>query len=83
MYMQENITQIKKEMIGSFYQHFKGGVYLVTDICVHAETQELMVLYKNIDDNNLLWCRPLSIFIEKVKDGKYNRFEKIYNNKFK
>jgi hypothetical protein len=42
-----------------------------------------MVLYKNIDDDSLLWCRPLSMFNEEVENGKYKRFEKIYNNKFK
>jgi hypothetical protein len=52
--MQENIIQIKKEMVGFLYKHFKGNVYLVIDIGIHTETQELMVLYKNIDDDSLL-----------------------------
>lgn len=81
--MQEKIIQIKEEMVGFLYKHFKGNIYLVMDIGVHTETQELMVLYKNIDDDGLLWCRPLSMFNEELENGKYKRFEKIYNNKFK
>ena len=68
-------------MVGFLYRHFKGGVYWVMDIGVHTQTQELMVLYKNIDDDSLLWCKPLGIFNEEVANGKCKckRFEKIYN----
>lgn len=74
---EENIYQIRKEMIGFKYKHYKlGKVYLVLDIIIHTETQELMVVYKNINDD-LVWCRPLNIFNEEIDTKHHKRFEKI------
>ena len=30
----------KQEMVGFRYRHFKGGIYLVTDIALDTETEE-------------------------------------------
>ena len=52
------------------YRHFKGGEYEVLGIAKHSETEEEMVVYKNLADGTL-WVRPYSMFNEViVRDGK-------------
>jgi glycosidase len=61
------------------YRHFKGGEYKVIGIAKHSETQEEMVVYEALYDNNSLWVRPKKMFEEIIeKDGKkIRRFEPI------
>lgn len=86
MNTQIQVNCIKKEMVGFKYRHFKGGVYIVTDIAVHSETEEPMVIYKNLNNPDLVWCRPLGMFMSEVNHEKYPdvkqtmRFEKITEN---
>lgn len=61
----------KNKMVGMRYRHFKGGIYLVTDIAVHSETAKLMVIYKTFDEPNLVWARPLDMFLSEVDHEKY------------
>lgn len=83
MEMQQKIQGIKEEMVGSRYRHFKGGVYIVSGIAVHSETEEPMVIYKNFDDPTFVWARPLSMFLSEVDHAKYPevkqkfRFERL------
>lgn len=74
--MPQDINKIKEEMIGYQYKHYKGNTYTVMDIGIHTETQELMVVYRNINDEQI-WCRPLSIFNEEIDNEHYKRFAKI------
>ena len=71
MEMQQKIQSIKEEMVGFRYRHFKGGVYIVSDIAVHSETEEPMVIYKSFDNPTLVWARPLSMFMSEVDHAKY------------
>jgi len=61
------------------YRHYKGGEYEVVGVARHSETDELLVVYRCLYDNNSLWVRPLSMFVETVLvDGrKLPRFERI------
>ena len=83
MNVQAQIKRLKAEMIGYRYRHFKGGVYVVTDLAVHSETEEPMVIYRNFRAPSLVWCRPLSMFVSEVDREKYPyvkqhmRFERI------
>ena len=69
------------------YRHFKGGIYVVTDIAVHSETEEPMVIYHSYDNQQFVWCRPLSMFLSEVDHKKYPdvkqkmRFERISDEK--
>ena len=58
-----------------YYRHFKGGLYMILEECKHSETQEEMVVYKNLKDNQI-WVRPKYMFFENVKPGK-PRFKEI------
>ena len=77
MKVQEEISDIASEMIGFRYRHFKGGIYIVTDIAVHSETEEPMVVYKTFDQPDLVWCRPLSMFVSEVDHEKYPDVEQV------
>jgi hypothetical protein len=48
------------------YRHYKGGEYQVIGTARHSETDELLVVYRCLYDNNSLWVRPLSMFMETV-----------------
>ena len=48
------------------YRHYKGGQYEVLGIASHSETDERMVVYRCLYDNNSLWVRPLAMFLEIV-----------------
>lgn len=75
----------KERMVGKRYRHFKGGIYVVSDIAVHSETAELIVIYKSFDKPSLVWARPLNMFLSEVDRNKYPeveqemRFEEMSN----
>jgi hypothetical protein len=48
------------------YRHYKGGEYQVIGTARHSETDELLVVYRCLYDNDSLWVRPLSMFMETV-----------------
>ena len=55
------------------YEHYKGKRYEVIGLARHSETHEQLVIYKALyeSENNTLWARPKSMFLENVKvDGK-------------
>ena len=79
----DTIIAVRKEMVGYKYRHFKGGLYLVTELAVHTETGEPMVIYKSMENPNLVWSRPLDMFKSEVDHEKYPdvkqvlRFERV------
>ena len=81
--VQNHVNCIKKYIVGFRYRHFKGGIYVVTDIAVHSETEEPMVIYHSLYHPERVWCRPLSMFMSEVDHEKYPdvkqamRFERI------
>ena len=83
MNVQSQVNCMKDSIVGFRYKHFKGDIYVVTDIAVHSETEEPMVIYKSFDKPNLVWCRPLDMFMSEVDHEKYPsvqqkmRFERI------
>ena len=74
---------MNKIEINSVYRHFKGNLYLVENIAIHSETKEKMVVYRGLYEDNLLYVRPLEMFLSEVDKNKYPdviqkyRFEKI------
>jgi hypothetical protein len=60
------------------YRHYKGGEYEVIGVARHSETDELLVVYRCLYDNDSLWVRPFAMFLENVTvDGKERpRFER-------
>lgn len=67
----ETLEKLREDMVGRRYKHFKGRIYIVKDIAVHTETDEIMVIYKCFADQIVTWCRPLSMFTSDVDRKKY------------
>lgn len=67
----ETLEKLREDMVGRRYKHFKGRIYVVTDIAVHTESDEIMVIYKCFTDPLVTWCRPLSMFMSDVDRIKY------------
>ncbi len=65
------------------YRHFKGGLYEIVAIAHHTETMEELVIYRNKEDRNQVYARPLAMFMSSVDREKYPnvkaeyRFEKV------
>lgn len=85
MRVQKTAQFYKEKMVGKRYRHFKGGIYIVTDIAVNSETEKLMVVYKSFNEPTLTWARPLDMFVSEVDKEKYPdvkqemRFEEMSN----
>ena len=45
------------------YRHYKGGDYQVIGTARHSETDERLVVYRCLYDNDSLWVRPLAMFM--------------------
>lgn len=53
-----------------YYRHYKGGLYKVTGVARHTETEELMVIYRAWGQtSNIVWARPYDMFFGKLEDG--------------
>ena len=48
------------------YRHYKGNDYTVLGIARHSETQEELVVYRQEYGDQVLWVRPLAMFLENV-----------------
>ncbi|KRG57033.1 DUF1653 domain-containing protein [Stenotrophomonas sp. W1S232] len=48
------------------YRHYKGQPYQVIDLCRHSETQEVLVLYRQLYGDGALWVRPYAMFVQNV-----------------
>ena len=66
------------QMLGHTVRHFKGDLYLVTNISEHTETSDLIVNYTALYGTNKKYSRPLSLFESKVPKDHDNPTGQIY-----
>lgn len=52
--------RVSKARKGSFYRHYKGGVYEVLEIALNKENMEELVVYKDEEGN--VWARDRVMF---------------------
>lgn len=64
--------------IKGIYRHFKGNLYLVEDIAFDSETQEKIVVYRQLYGEKSLWVRPLEMFLSEVNHEKYPDIKQKY-----
>ena len=58
---------VTEVIIGKKYRHFKGSIYQVLEIATHSETEEKLVIYKNVCDETTVWARPYDMFLEIIE----------------
>ena len=49
------------------YRHFKGREYELLGFARHSETQEWMVIYRDLYGEGGVWVRPLSMWSESAE----------------
>ncbi len=69
------MREIKKNGI---YKHFKGDLYIVLDIAKNTETKEDYVVYRALYGENILWVKPLNMFLSEVDHEKYPNVKQKY-----
>lgn len=63
---------------GRVYKHFKGDLYLVEDVVTHSETDEKMVLYRQLYGDGRRFVRPYDLFTSEVDHKKYPNIKQKY-----
>ena len=63
---------------GDIVRHFKGNYYRIEGIAKHSETEELMVVYRQLYAPYKLWVRPLEMFNSLVDKNKYPDVKQTY-----
>lgn len=68
------IREVKEKQV---YRHFKGALVKVLCLGRNSETNELMVIYRHLDTNEI-WVRPLAMFTSLVDTKKYPNAKQKY-----
>ncbi|MBI2310084.1 DUF1653 domain-containing protein [Candidatus Collierbacteria bacterium] len=67
------------------YRHYKGKKYRLIGVALHTETLEELAVYQALYGKNLIWARPLKMFLETVTIGKETKprfkFRSLDNSK--
>lgn len=74
---------MRKIEIGKIYKHFKGNLYIVTDIVFDSESNndkepKKIVIYKAMYGDFNTWARPYDMFNSEVDHSKYPDVEQKY-----
>lgn len=59
-----SFSEEAKSLVPGTYEHYKHKRYEVIGLAHHTETMEEMVVY--LDENLVLWIRPVKMFCEEV-----------------
>ncbi|CAM4399913.1 DUF1653 domain-containing protein [Bacillus manliponensis] len=78
----EKCAHGKREVIeGSYYEHYKGGMYQVVMIATAEWDSSDLVIYK--DEQGKVWARDLKVFTghKTLEDGEcVKRFKRVIEN---
>jgi hypothetical protein len=62
--------------IGDKVKHYKGGIYIIINKCMHTETLDELIVYQSLKDKKI-WARPVSMFCDYIYEKGCWRFTKI------
>lgn len=68
--------------IHGIYRHFKGGHYEVLAVATHSETEEKLVIYRQLGGERKVFARPYDSFIGLVDREKYPDAKQNYRMEF-
>lgn len=69
--MKEVAEYYKEKMVGRRYRHFKGSLYIISEIAINSEDLGIIVIYKDWENPSLTWARPFGEFTSEVDHVKY------------
>jgi len=64
--------------LNRIYKHFKGDLYLVTDIAIDSETNKKVVIHRALYGENTLYVRDYDMFLSEVDHEKYPDIKQKY-----
>jgi len=66
--LEKRISEAKASIgLGSRWQHYKGGKYIVKDVAIVESTTEVAVVYHPLEWPSVLFVRPLVAWQENVE----------------
>ena len=62
------VRVLREVEVLSLYENIKtGGIYQVTKLAKHSETEEFLVIYEHPHPDGMVWARPLELFCKKFR----------------
>ena len=58
-----------KIVVGGIYRHFKGRFYKVLNLARHSGTEEAVVVYQALYEEQAIWVRSADEWLEEIKPG--------------
>ena len=75
--MKLGVNMEREIKAGMKVRHFKGFISEIIAVAMHTETEEELVIYKHIDEEQV-YARPLSMFNSLVDKKKYPNVTQKY-----
>ena len=69
---------MNKIKVNRIYKHFKGDLYLVLDIAINSDTDELCVIYRALYGKGEIFVRSYKNFASEVDHIKYPNIKQKY-----